>query len=312
MNILITGGGGFIGINLLMSLVKEPFTSIVVVDNQFTSNTNVSNDKISYINCDISELDEQFLSKFEKLIHLAAIKKHNIDLIGEDDLFFTNFINTRKLFYKAASAGVSHIIFTSSLYANGNMFKLRVSEDEFPNPLTLYGQSKLFAENVLREISSLFEINITILRLYFIYGPHQYSGKGYPSVFIKTLELLQNNKPPILINGGTQQLDYLYVSDLIDLFLINIKQPIQGFHIFNASSGRAYPIKYVIDTLANIWNSEYKTNFIPEDNGDTDFTNKTYRSGDNSKAQTTFNWQPKVDMLEGISKITKWYLNDKY
>ena len=240
-------------------------------------------------------------------MYLAAVKKHNA-LINEDLelLYKTNINSTVRLFQIAAKADIKNIIFSSSLYANGNMKKFLVTEDEVPSPLTLYGQSKLLGEYALKEVANDYGINATALRLYFIYGPRQYSGKGYPSVFLRTFERLKQGHPAIIVNDGLQRLDYLYVDDLCRLIHKVIQSPIGGFNIVNAASGNAYSIESVIRTISRLWSARYGHVCDPIYEG-TDFTYRTFRSGSYDLAKSAYQWSPSIDLELGISRMLDWY-----
>lgn len=310
MRVFITGGGGFIGSNLIEFLTDRK-CEVGYCDNSFSSQSKTSaRGAIKECN-DISEIDNQILSKYDTLIHLAAVKKHNA-LTDSDErmLYDTNIINTVRLFQVAGSAGIKNIIFSSSLYANGNLKKILAKESDTAEPLTLYGQSKLFGEFALNEVSKKYNLNALALRLYFIYGPKQYSGKGYPSVFLRSFERLKSGQSPVIVNDGLQRLDYMFVSDLCNLIYCAIKTPISGFNIINASSSNAYSIKTIVEMICADWNSRFGTRHAPTYSGN-DFTAGTYRSGDNSKARSLWDWVPAVELDGGISNMLDWYLNSQ-
>jgi UDP-glucose 4-epimerase len=307
MNILITGGLGFIGKNLINYLSRKSNFVIGFCDNEFSSNEE-SNLNSAKVGNDISELNLNILNQYDILIHLAAVKKHNaVDNENEHRLIETNINSTYKLFKLASESNIKKVIFSSSLYANGDMYNLNVSEEDTCIPNTIYGTSKLFGEGCLRELSFNSNIKCIALRLYFIYGPGQFSGKGYPSVFLRTMDYLNQNLNPIIVNDGKQILDYLYIDDLCTLInsviQINIEE---DFIIMNASSGKGYEIEYVINEITNQWNKLHSTRLIPVFNGH-DFTANTYRSGLNSKALNLYDWKPSTSLQDGISRFIDWY-----
>ncbi len=312
MNLFITGAEGFVGRNLINYLIENTDFRIYYCDNgKFSIPLDYFNDnRIIKVCEDISQIQPLDFKKINVLIHLAAVKKHNVTLEDESDIMSTNIINTRRLFNLAIESNIDQIIFSSSLYASGNMHKLLFTEDELAIPSTLYGSTKLFAEGCLRELSLIKNIPLTVLRFYFIYGPHQYYGKGYPSVFLSTLNSLKNNKPPIIINDGKQKLDYLYVDDLSSLILESIKKPISGFSIVNACSSNAYEIDMIINSLVDLWNEKFGTCHKAYYHGN-DFTSGTYRSGSNKLAKKYYNWEPKVSINDGLQKVFNWYIDSQ-
>jgi UDP-glucose 4-epimerase len=306
LKIFITGGSGFIGRNLINHLLQVTNYEIYFCDNQIFSNDEdySKNSRVHKLCSDLSEITLDYFSSIDVLVHLAAVKKHNVN-DSNDELLRTNIFETDRVLRLAAKSNIKKIIFSSSLYANGNFFKLNVKENEPCYPETLYGNSKLFAENLLKELSIEFPSKFFItLRLYFIYGPHQYYGKGYPSVFINTFSRLSRNMPAKIINDGKQKLDYLFIDDLCDLFYktitINTKN---RYEIINASSGKAISINFLINKILKIWQNNNGKVFDGED-----FTNNTFRSGSNNKALDQYGWIPKISLEHGLKKFISWYL----
>ena len=313
MNILITGGSGFVGRNLINHLSSRRDINISYCDNEGFSHAinSTGANKARKITEEISELRLHHLHSIDVLIHLAAIKKHNLST-DEDltPLYNTNFYETNRVLQLAASAGVRQLVFSSSLYAHGSMKMLKAQESDYPKPQTLYGSSKLFGENVLNEIAQHFPIDCTALRLYFIYGPWQYSGKGYPSVFIKSMERMSSGLNPIIVNDGSQVLDYLHVEDLCKLIEKVIDKPSIGFKIANACSGEGVSIKFVVDSLAKLWNERYGTSFSAEYCG-RDFTDGSYRSGARELAYKYWGWVPSKPYQTGLQELIEWYANNR-
>jgi UDP-glucose 4-epimerase len=311
MNILITGGSGFIGRNLIKFLSKDKDLIFKYCDNEKFS-TDHSYDavkSIKKISNDISELTVKDFEGIDVLIHLAAVKKHNsISALDDLELIRTNITETYRIFNLAKKCNVRQIIFASSLYAHGDMHKLLAKESDIPCPITLYGSTKLFGENILREIALNQNIDCTVVRFYFIYGRNQFTGKGYPSIFIKNMERMCFGFNPIIINDGSQKLDYLHVDDLCNLIKKIIFRTQDGFKIVNACSGVALPIKDIVYQLTEEWNNKFGKNYVVEYSGK-DFTEGTYRSGSRELASLMWNWEPSISINEGISDLINWYVN---
>lgn len=306
--LLITGSSGFIGFNLSKYLAGYGGYQMHGVDSCIfggNQNTFLS----SFIPNDFSDISNSLLKKIDTLVHLAAIKKHNSDInLGIIDV---NAVSTYKLFENAAKSGVRKIIFASSLYAHGNMYSSNTSEYDKCSPDTMYGVTKLFGEQSLSVIAKEFDIKCIVARLYFVYGPFQYSGFGYPSVFLRSFDRLSNNLPPVIINDGNQKLDYIYISDVVDFFHSAIDTDIESnFKVVNICSSNLYSINEVVSTVCNKWNSKHKSIFNPIYNGH-DFTKDSYRSGNNNLANESFAWRPKISLDKGVDLMMDWYLENR-
>jgi UDP-glucose 4-epimerase len=311
MKILITGGSGFIGKNLIKDLSDNNIC--YYCDNEKFSNDDFygQSANIIKISDDISGLTLENFDDIDILIHLAAVKKHNSNSFEEDlELIRTNLTETYRIFNLAIKSKIKQIIFASSLYAHGSMNKRLAKESDYPSPVTLYGSTKLFGENILSQLALNNNIDCTALRFYFIYGPMQYAGKGYPSVLIRNMERMSLGFNPIIINDGHQELDYLHVDDLCHLIKTIISNPKNGFRVVNASSGVALPIKTLVNTLMELWNIKFNKNFIVEYSGD-DFTKDSFRSGSRDLAGKLWNWEPTVDLETGLSDLIDWYTSQK-
>lgn len=306
MNILITGSSGFIGFNLINYLQKFNDYHISGCDNNLFG---LNKPKlVRFFNKSFLELTKEDLFGYDVLIHLAATKKHNST---HDSLLISNNVTgTLHLFELAAESGVSHIIFASSLYAHGGYHSLNVKESDPCAPDTLYGISKSFAENSLRYISKEYNIICSIARLYFIYGPYQYTGLGYPSIFLRSFDRMSNNNNPIIVNDGEQRLDYLYIDDVCAGLIHLIDNPKANFNIYNFASSNAYSITQISEHICLSWNNLFNSNFTPIFEG-SDFTAGTYRSGSNELLQKDYDWHPQIDISTGISKMLSWYLEAK-
>ena len=156
--------------------------------------------------------------------------------------------------------------------------------------------------------TSIFDLNLRWFCLYFAYGPYQYSGLGYPSVFIRSFDYLNSNNNPIIINDGLQKFDYIYIDDVCDaLYRFCHFDLIESYNVINIGSGKAYNIKDVVYLITRNWNRRFNTDFSPVYFGE-DFTKGTYRSCNNDKLRTLFNWEPNTDLEEGIDKMLDWYI----
>ena len=199
--VVVTGGCGFIGSHLVERL-RRCAARVVVIDNLGygrRENLDLSDDGIHVENLKLcagvgTEL-QKLLKGVDYIFHLAA-EKHNQSIYSPDRVLDVNVMGTYELLKAAADAGVKKVVFTSSLYAYGRMSGPPMSEDEVPTPHTLYGISKLSGEHLCRYFASQRGIPAVCLRLFFVYGPRQYSGLGYKSVIVKNFDrMLKGNKP---------------------------------------------------------------------------------------------------------------------
>jgi len=315
-NILVTGGAGFVGSNLTRSLANLG-ANIIVLDNQSKGKHNLltKQDNIKYLVKDLNKLSEsellKILSGIEILYHLAAEKHSSQNQISVEDILSTNISATYRLFQAASKASVKKIVFTSSLYAYGRYALPPARENDLPKPDTLYGISKLSAEHMLRQIfNDNNNINYTIARLFFVYGPgiKPYSDKfsmGYKSVLLKHFQRMINNEAPIIYGSGQQGLDYIYIDDVVKALILCAGNNKSNNKTLNISTGKYNSILDLTQMAKNICGFTGNTIFQTADK-----TDNTIRCGDNSLASETLDWTPNISIEHGLKNLYEWIIKN--
>ncbi len=304
LNFVITGGAGFIGSHLANALLKKNY-KILAIDNQRFGNwKNIEKNKnLKIITKDINDIKDfrKYFNKNTVLVHLAA-EKHNNSLKYPDKIFKTNCIATNRLFENACAKKVKKIIFSSSLYAYGQISKPVMTEKHSCNPKTVYGITKYSGELLLKKTALENNISYAILRFFFVYGSKQYSGTGYPSVIVKNFKKLKSKKNPLIINDGTQVLDYIHVNDVVDA-IIKTSHTKKNLTL-NVSSGNSTSIKSLTKKMIEI--SKIKTKFLYAGR---DWTKGTFRVGSNKLIKKELNWSPKISLATGLNEVWDWIKN---
>ena len=289
MNIIVTGGSGFIGSHLTDALIDKNH-NVIVIDNLKTSPIENLNKKATHINLDISDnnfiknLTEILNSKIDAIFHYAALVDANESFSKKEEYEKINIQGTKNIVELCTKLNINKIIFASSggaIYGNQNIPSCNESQPH--NPLNPYGETKIEAEK-------LFNNNATILRFSNVYGPRQKAG--VIPIFINKIK---NNQQPIIFGTGNHTRDFIFISDIIDINLKVLESNIKG--IYNISSNIETSINDIIKHLSNIFNKEIQPIHKKE-------LNEVKRSCiDNKKAKESFNWNPKVDIETGL-KLT--------
>tara|TARA_A100001015_G_C15020806_1_gene727886 strand:+ start:504 stop:1433 length:930 start_codon:yes stop_codon:yes gene_type:complete len=298
--ILITGGLGFIGSNLINKINNDEF-KIIVLD-KCKNIKKIFNKNIVYLNDDIEKIEKysNIIKDVSNVIHLASSSfpgKINANPIldinneVEKNLNFYNFLSSK---------GIKNIIFPSSggtVY--GEMKAKLNSVDCIPNPISYYGAHKLLQENYLRIFEKEKKLSPIILRISNPYGLNQsnYKKQGIIGTAIKSI--IKNNEVEIWGNGSIVR-DYIHIDDVSNLIVNCLKKRKPG--TFNVGSGKGYTINQILKIIKKI-HGPFKIKYIE---GKTYDVQKSIL--DISKTVNHFNWQPKISIHEGIKKI---YLNVK-
>lgn len=296
--VLITGGAGFIGHHLARKLSKLGF-EITILDNGQSSDLTSLNFSHTIIDKNLSDLTFtemcEALVNVEILYHLAA-EKYNSSLMTPRRVIETNITATDILFRAAVKVGVKRIVFTSSLYAYGHLGPGKMTEDDLPKPNTHYGISKLTGELLLKTATKDSSTEWNIARLMFIYGPEQFADGGYKSVIVKNFERMREGKNPIVNGSGLQELDYVYIDDCVSA-LVTLGINKKNNELVNVASSKGTSIIDLIRLMKKVSGVNHEVEFCPQD-----WTEGTVRIGSNSRIKQLFDWNPEIDIEEGLLK----------
>lgn len=297
MRILMTGGAGFIGRSLI-GHVRDLGHEVVVVDAGFTGRLDEVPGDCRLVERDIAGLTDaewdELLTGCDIVFHLAA-RKYNTPGVTADQLIETNVSATWRLAQAAARAGVSRLVFTSSLYAYGGLGPDVMSETDIPLPRTLYGSSKLMGEHIFRTVGLESGLSWNCARLFFIYGPGQYADGGYKSVIVTNLERMAAGLAPTVCGDGEQALDYVYVADAVQALWALATADATG-QVLNVASGRPASINDLTAEMIAVVGEDFTPEWLPAD-----WTAGTSRVGDPSRCRTTIGWSATTDLATGLA-----------
>ena len=313
MKILLTGGAGYIGSHVLLSIIENKH-DVIVIDDLSTGNKNLIPEKVKLINTNInnSEKISNILKEenFDLLLHFAGFIKVEESVQNPDKYFKNNTDNAIELFETCYKHNLKNIIFSSTAAAYGNPSNNEsITEDETLNPLNPYGESKVKTEEYL--LNNKDKFNSIILRYFNVAGadPELRSGliSDKPTHLIKILsEVAVGKREKISIFGddyntkdGTAIRDYIHVSDLASIHLEAAKYLLENkiSNIFNCGYGKGYSVLDVINTANQIYGNKIKFEYDKRRPGDSE---KLISNVD--KLHQHINWKPKFDDLKLIIK----------
>ena len=314
MNILVTGGAGYIGSHVTNLLIDKGY-GVTVIDNLITGNKELVNKKANFINCDIA--DENIINnllkknKFEIVIHFAGLIRVDESLEQPERYNEFNFEKGKIFLDTCFKNNLEKIIFSSTASVYGNPKKLNVSEEDDLNPLNPYAETKLKLENYLINKSKSYSIRYIILRYFNVAGADEKLRSGliskYSTHLIKIAsEVAVNKRDEIIINGddydtkdGTAVRDYIHVSDLADIHLASAEylKRNNNSNIFNCGYGKGFSVKEVIETFNKIIDKKIKFKIGPRRPGDSKQV-----VADPNKFMKTLSWKPKYNDLKYILK----------
>ena len=305
MKILVTGGAGFIGSNLVDALIEKGH-EVSVVDNLATGRRENVNEKAKFFEVDITDKDA--LSKVfseinpETIFHLAAQISVEVSQKDPASDVRTNVIGTINLLEQAREHKVKKFVFSSTGGAiYGEDAPRPTSEEATPDPATPYGIDKLCAEKFIKFFSKLDGFSYTILRFSNVYGPRQNPDGEAGVVAIFSSKMLKN-EPSKIYGDGTQTRDYVYVGDIVDALMLGINSEKSG--IYNIATGIETPVNDLTEKLIKL--TQTKT---PPEHAPARFEQHA-SSLSFDKAKTELGWEPKVTLKDGLQKTIEWFIDN--
>jgi UDP-glucose 4-epimerase len=298
MKILVTGGAGFIGSNLVDKLIEKGY-KVFVIDNLSSGKKENLNKKAIFYKVDICNLNKIFplFKDIDYVFHLAAnpkvlfsvqnpIKSHKINVDGTLNVLYASYKNK-----------VKRLIFASSSAAYGDIKKLPLKEYMIPKPISPYGLHKLIGEYYCKLFSNLYNLETVCLRYFNVYGPRMDPNGPYALVIGKFLKLRKENKPLTIYGDGKQTRDFIYVDDVVNANILAMKSKKVGSgEVINICSGKNYSINYIAKLIGG------KKIYLPARKGEMKHT-----LGDNSLAKKLLGWKPKISFEEGIKKCKEQF-----
>ena len=284
MKILVTGGAGFIGTNLLRTLLKNSKYKLYSIDNYSTGLRSNELKGIDYYDCDIRPYNkhnfEILLSKLKPdiIFHLAAIARIQPSFKDPINYFTTNANGTLILADWCYKNNTPIIYAGSSSHHSG----------KFKNPYTF---SKDIGEEILKLYAIHFNLKYSIARFYNVYGPNQLTEGGYTTLIGRWLNNLQKGLPCEIYGDGEQRRDFTHVNDIVDA-LIKIMEQKAYDKDFELGRGKNYSVNEVAKIL-NI-------NAIYKDSKPGEARNTLCES---KVAREVLGWNPKLNLEDYLKNI---------
>lgn len=235
--ILVTGGLGFVGSNLVKILKEKGNYDITVIDNicSLSSNIDYKEEGVEYIIDSINNLDKikyQYL-KFDIIFHLAGLSRIQPSFLDPISYFETNTVGTVQIGELARRCGAKIVYAASS------------SAEAGPH-LNPYAFTKWSGEEILKMYAEIFDVSTVSTRFYNVYGSRQPWEGEYATVLGIFERQYKNNEPLTIVGDGEQRRDFTHVNDIINGMIELSKEEHKG-EIYNLGTGRSYSINQLVD-----------------------------------------------------------------
>jgi len=307
--VLVTGGVGFVGSNLVERVVRCGAT-VTVLDDLFTGSRDNIDAKTEYEFVEGSVADEELVSRLvRKTDYIAHMAARNIIVSTKNPRndYAVNIGGTLNILMAAREHGIERMIYTSSASVYGNPRMIPITEDERPHTFSPYSVSKLAGENYCHAFYETYDVPVASVRYSNVYGPKQDPNNPYCGVISKFIEAIDIGEAPKLHGDGQQTRDFTYVDDAVDATLTALLSPKSEGSVFNLGTGTETKIADLIPILAQLLGKEVTPQFIDR----RDIDNIRRRVLNIEKIRTRLRWQPQIGLEEGLRRTVKWYLDNK-
>ncbi|MBK8870678.1 MAG: NAD-dependent epimerase/dehydratase family protein [Elusimicrobia bacterium] len=293
---VVTGGLGFIGSHLAEALLAREIQT-TIVDNASTGRhenirTFANHPLLTVLQADVASDDlAGGFGNADVVFHLAGLADIVPSIQRPMDYCRTNITGTLRVLEAARQAKVSRVVYAASSSCYG-------LPDIFPTPETApirpqypYALSKWMGEEAVHHWGRVYGLKTTSLRLFNVYGPRSRTTGAYGAVFGVFLAQKLAEKPLTIVGDGTQQRDFIYVSDVVEAFLAAGESTLSR-EVFNVAGGN--PV--AVNTLAGLVGGSRVE--IPKRPGEPDVTH-----GDITKIKSALGWAPRVSFEQGVARV---------
>jgi len=230
MKILVSGGAGFVGTNLIKRLLKDGH-SVISIDNYNTGLKSNHQEGCVYIEGDIRKFDWPF--EVDVVFHMAAIARIQPSFERPEDYIETNFNGTYEIVKFCVERDVPLIYAGSSSKHSGR----------FKNPYTF---SKDLGEDIITLYQKHFGLKATITRFYNVYGPHQLTEGGYTTLIGRWIHNIENGIQCEIYGDGEQRRDFTHVDDIVNALVLMMEKEAYGYE-FELGRGKNYSVNEIAD-----------------------------------------------------------------
>jgi UDP-glucose 4-epimerase len=295
--VIVTGGAGFIGSNLVDKLIDNG-VEVIILDDLSTGKKENINPKAKFINCDISVVPQSLLISYiegaDIIFHLAALARVQPSIENPLPYNDVNISGTLNILFAAHKANVSRVVYSASSSAYGETEIFPTPETAPTNPLSPYGLQKYVGEQYCKMFSEVYGLDTVSLRYFNVYGERMSLEGAYCLAMGIFAKQMLDKKPLTITNDGNQRRDFTYVGDVINANILAATYYDQlGGDVFNIGNGNNFSINEVADLLGG---------------------EKTYGEeriepfetlADNSKAKLILGWEPKGNLSSWIKQYKK-------
>jgi len=302
--IIVTGGAGFIGSNLVEELSKE--NKVYVIDNMHTGSEENLKEAMKTGNVKLIKDDAKNIRNYkinaEIVFHLGIYSSS--PMYRQNPLLVGEAINGMISVLEYAKENNAKVVFasTSSIY---NGLKPPHREDMLPIVTDYYTEARISCERISELYSKLYSLDVAAMRFFSVYGKHDERKKEYANLITQFILAIKQDKQPVIYGDGNQRRDFIHVDDVVEALILATK--IKGFEIFNVGTGKNYSLNEIVEKINNKLKKDIKPKYVP-------LKIKNYvmeTLADTKKSEEKLGFKAKIDVDKGIEMQVQYLQNLK-
>jgi len=305
--VLVTGGAGFIGSNLVRALTERG-DEVRVLDNFSTgSRSNLEGTDVDIVEGELRSYERVHNATrgVEVVYHLGALG--SVPRSVQDPLTSSavNVEGTLNVLLAARDEGVRRVVFSSSTSVYGSSRQLPTTEDSPPDPLSPYGVAKLAAERYCISFSRVYEsFESVVLRYFNVFGERQSPFSQYAAVVPLFVTTIAAGRPIDVHGDGEQSRDFTYVGNVVDATIRAGHADGASGEIFNVAAGSPASVNAIADTIGELLGRPVEKRFLPSRAGDIRDS-----WADLTKAKRILGYEPAVDLRDGLRRTIQYLMD---
>ena len=311
--ILITGGAGFIGSYVVEELLKHEPEKIIILDNLIRGSFEnmqafIDSPVVEFVEGDVRDtaLLEQCIAGADYVFHMAALRI-NACAANPRDGFEVMLKSSFEVAELCRKHKVKKVVYSSSASVYGLAQHFPTPETDNPyNNQTFYGGAKLWGEQLFRSYKFMYGLDYVALRYFNVYGPRMDTDGKYTEVMIRWLDCISEGRAPLIYGDGSTSMDFVYVRDVAKANIAALLAEVSD-EAFNVGNCEETSLKQLLEALLKVNDSSLE----PEYREENSVNPVSRRLADNSKAKDLLDFEPSVNLEQGLRELSKWYFEKK-
>lgn len=299
-NIIVTGGAGFIGSNLVDKLASD--NKVYVIDNMHTGSEEnlaeaMKTGNVSLIKDDSKNIGNHGINA-DIIFHLGIYSAS--PMYRENPMLISDVVAGMIGVLEYAKEHNATVVFasTSSIY---NGVQPPHNEAVIPGVTDYYTEARIAAERISELYAKLHSVNVAAMRFFSVYGKHEASKKGYANLVTQFVLNIKNGEQPVIYGDGTQKRDFVRAEDVVNALMLATN--IKGFDVFNVGTGKNYSLNEAVEKINRAMGKDIKPKYVP-------MPVKNYvmeTLADTKKSEEKLGFKAAIGLDEGVGMQVKEY-----